>query len=58
MAGPWLPYYERPVQGMENLTFVLVALLILAFGVVSERLQRSVVTAPMGLCGFRIRVRS
>lgn len=37
---------------MENLTFAMVALFLLAFGVVSERLQRSVVTAPMAFAVF------
>ena len=37
---------------MEHLTLVLIALFILGFGVVSERLQRSIVTAPMAFAVF------
>jgi NhaP-type Na+/H+ or K+/H+ antiporter len=37
---------------MENTGFAFVALFILAFGVVSERLQRSILTAPMAFALF------
>jgi NhaP-type Na+/H+ or K+/H+ antiporter len=37
---------------MEHLTFVLVALFILIFGLFSGRFQRSIITAPIAFVGF------
>jgi len=39
---------------MENIGFAFVALFILAFGIVSERLQRSILTAPMAFALFGV----
>lgn len=39
---------------MENIGFAFVALFILVFGLVSERLQRSIITAPMAFALFGV----